>query len=122
MQGPIDEIPGDPAHHSWPVPAPRSGPRVLACGPAVAATYLLGCMAHFLWRWHLMDAMTRRWLARASFAMMLAGAVLLLAVAGWRSLTLVGLAAIGVCAVLAGAYWFLANRGVLRWIALVLVV
>ena len=29
---------------------------------------------------------------------------------------------IGVCAVLAGAYWFLANRGVLRWIALVLVV
>ena len=26
---------------------------------------------------------------------------------------------VGVCAVLAGGYWFLANRGVLRWIALV---
>ncbi len=29
---------------------------------------------------------------------------------------------IGVCAVLAGGYWFLANRGVLRWLALALVV
>ena len=65
---------------------------------------------------------TRRWLARASFALMLAAVALVLAVAGWRSLTLVAFAVIGVCAVLAGAYWFLANRGVLRWIALVLVV
>ena len=69
-----------------------------------------------------MTTMTRRWLARASFALMLAAVVLLLAVAGWRSLTLVALAVIGVCAVLAGGYWFLANRGVLRWLALVLVV
>ena len=53
---------------------------------------------------------------------MLAAAALLLAVAGWRSLGLVGFAVLGVCAVLAGGYWFLANRGVLRWIALVLVV
>ena len=77
---------------------------------------------HFLWRWYLMTTMTRRWLARASFALMLAAVVLMLAVAGWRSLTLVGLAVIAVCAVLAGGYWFLANRGVLRWLALVLVV
>jgi hypothetical protein len=48
--------------------------------------------------------------------------VLLLAVAGWRSLALVTFAVIGVCAVLAGGYWFLAHRGVLRWAALVLVV
>jgi diacylglycerol kinase family enzyme len=34
----------------------------------------------------------------------------------------VAFAVIGVCAVLAGGYWFLANRGVLRWVALVLVV
>ena len=60
---------------------------------------------------------TRRWLARASFALMLA-AVVLIGVAGWRSLALVAFAAIGVCAVLAGGYWFLAHRGVLRWIAL----
>ena len=69
-----------------------------------------------------MTTTTRRWLARASFAVMLAAVALLLAVAGWRSLTLAALAVIGVCAVLAGGYWFLANRGVLRWLALVLVV
>jgi hypothetical protein len=49
--------------------------------------------------------------------------VLVLAVAGWRSsVTLIVFTVIGVCAVLAGGYWFLANRGVLRWLALVLVV
>jgi diacylglycerol kinase family enzyme len=64
----------------------------------------------------------RRWLARAAFGLMLAAVVLLLAVAGWRSLALVGLAAIGVCAVLAGGYWFLANRGLVRWLALILVI
>jgi diacylglycerol kinase family enzyme len=76
----------------------------------------------FLRGWYLMSMTTRRWLARASFALMLAAAVLLLAVAGWRSLGLLAFAVIGVCAVLAGGYWFLANRGVLRWIALALVV
>ena len=69
-----------------------------------------------------MTTMTRRWLARASFALMLAAAALVLAVAGWRSVTLVVLTAIGVCAVLVGGYWFLANRGVRRWLALALVV
>ena len=69
-----------------------------------------------------MNAIPRRWVARASFALMFAAAALVLAVAGWRSLTLVLLTAVGVCAVLAGGYWFLANRGVRRWIALVLVV
>ena len=69
-----------------------------------------------------MRVMTRRWLARASFALMFAAVVLLLAAAGWRSLALVTFAVIGVCAVLAGGYWFLAHRGVLRWAALVLVV
>jgi len=69
-----------------------------------------------------MTVKTRRWLARASFALMLAAVVLVLAVADWRNLTLVVLVVAGVCAVLAGGYWFLANRGVLRWLALVLVV
>ena len=69
-----------------------------------------------------MNTMTRRWLARASFALMFGAVALLLGVAGWRSLTLVAFAAIGGCAVVAGGYWFLANRGVLRWLALVLVV
>ncbi len=44
--------------------------------------FMPGCTTHFLWGWHLMTAMTRRWLARASFALMLAAAALLLAVAG----------------------------------------
>ena len=69
-----------------------------------------------------MNAMARRWLARASFALIVAAVALVIAVAGWRSLALVAFAVIGVCAVLAGAYWFLANRGVLRWMALVLMV
>ena len=69
-----------------------------------------------------MSVTARRWLARASFALMLGAAALLLAEAGWRSLTLVAFAAIGVCAVLAGTFWFLANRGLVRWLALLLVV
>ena len=69
-----------------------------------------------------MTMTARRWLARASFALMLAAAALLLAEAGWRSFTLVAFAAIGVCALLAGGYWFLANRGLVRWLALLLAV
>ena len=69
-----------------------------------------------------MTTMTRRWLARASFALMLAAVALVLAAAGWHSLTLIAFGAIGVCAVLAGGYWFLANRGLRRWVALVLAV
>jgi Diacylglycerol kinase catalytic domain len=69
-----------------------------------------------------MTTVTRRWLARASSALMLAAAALVLAVAGWRSLTLAALAVTGVCAVLAGGYWFPASRGLLRWAALALVV
>jgi diacylglycerol kinase family enzyme len=69
-----------------------------------------------------MTGTKRRWMARAALVLLLAAIALVLAVAGWRSLTLVAFAAIGACAVLAGAYWFLANRGLLRWIALVLVV
>jgi diacylglycerol kinase family enzyme len=69
-----------------------------------------------------MTVRARRWLARAAFGLMLAAVVLLLAVAGWQSLALVGLAAIGVAAVLAGGYWFLANRGLVRWLALILVI
>ncbi len=64
----------------------------------------------------------RRWLARAAFALVAAAVVLVLAVAGWRSLAWAGLAVIGVGAVLAGGYWFLAHRGVVRWLALILVI
>jgi diacylglycerol kinase family enzyme len=66
--------------------------------------------------------MKQRWLARSSFLLMFAAVALLLAVAGRRSLTMILLTVLGACAVLAGGYWFLANRGVLRWLALVLVI
>ena len=66
--------------------------------------------------------MGKRWLARLSLVLMLAAAAVLIGFAGLRSLALVGIGALGVCAVVAGGYWFLANRGVLRWLALALVV
>ena len=69
-----------------------------------------------------MTMTARRWLARASFALTLAAVALLIGVAGWRSLTLVIFAVVGGCAVVAGGYWFLANRGVRRWLAAVLVI
>ncbi len=52
-----------------------------------------------------MTTTTRRWVARASFALIFAAVVLVLAVAGWRtSVTLIVFTVIGVCAVLAGGY------------------
>ena len=66
--------------------------------------------------------MNKRWLARLSLVLMLAAAVVLIAFAGLRSLALVGIGVLGVCLVLAGGYWFLANRGVLRLLALILVI
>ena len=53
-------------------------------------------------------------LARASLVLMPAAVAILLAVAGWHSLTLITFAAIGACAVVAGVS--------LRWLALVLVI
>lgn len=64
----------------------------------------------------------RRWLARASFALLLAAAVVLVAFAGLSGLALVGIGAIGACLVVAGAYVFLAHHGVLRWLGAAVVV
>jgi diacylglycerol kinase family enzyme len=61
-------------------------------------------------------------MARLSLLLMLAAAAVLIGFAGLRSLALVGIAVLGVCVVVAGGYWFLANRGVLRWLALALVI
>ena len=66
--------------------------------------------------------MSKRWMARLSLVLMLAAAAVLIGFAGLRSLALVGIGALGVCVVVAGGYWFLANRGVLRWLALALVI
>ena len=64
----------------------------------------------------------RRWLARGAFALMLAAAAVLIGFADLASLAMVGLGAIGACLILAGGYWFLARRGVIRWLALAVVI
>jgi diacylglycerol kinase family enzyme len=61
-------------------------------------------------------------MARSSLVLMLGAVAVLIGFAGLRSLALVGIAVLGVCVVVAGGYWFLANRGVLRWLALALVI
>ncbi|MEV6300589.1 diacylglycerol kinase family protein [Actinoplanes sp. NPDC051861] len=67
--------------------------------------------------------MNPHWLARLSFVTAAAAVVLLLAVAGVRgSLGLLLVGAIGAAVGLAAAWWFLTHRGVLRWLAGVLVV
>jgi diacylglycerol kinase family enzyme len=58
-----------------------------------------------------------RWLARLSILLLAAAVGILIGFAGPRSVALIVTAAVGTCAMLAGAYWFLANRGVLRWAA-----
>ena len=59
-----------------------------------------------------------RWLARLAFAIAAAAVVVLLAVAGVRGgVGLLAIGAAGLAAGAAGLWWFLARRGVLRWLA-----
>jgi diacylglycerol kinase family enzyme len=66
--------------------------------------------------------MKSRWLARASFALMLAAAAVLIGFAELASLAMVITGVIGACLMLGGTYEFLARRGVLRWIAAAVVI
>jgi diacylglycerol kinase family enzyme len=59
----------------------------------------------------------RRWLARGSFALILAAGAVMIGFAGLASLGMVVVGAVGACLVLAGGYWFLARRGLVRWLA-----
>jgi len=63
-----------------------------------------------------------RWLARAAFALVLAAAADLIGFADLASVAMVAVGAAGACLMLAGGYVFLAHRGVLRWVALAVVV
>lgn len=63
-----------------------------------------------------------RWLARLSIVLAAAAVVVLAAFAGLRSLGLIGFTAAGICLTVAGGYWFLAHRGVVRWAAFALAV
>jgi diacylglycerol kinase family enzyme len=59
----------------------------------------------------------RRWLARAAFALILAAVAVMIGFAGLASLAMVAIGAVGACLVLANGYWFLARRGLVRWLA-----
>jgi diacylglycerol kinase family enzyme len=65
---------------------------------------------------------TRKWLARGSLGLIAVAVVVLLAVAGRRGLWLTALTAGAVVVVVAAGFWFLLQRGALRWLALALAV
>jgi len=70
-----------------------------------------------------MDSLrARQWWARASLALAVLAAVVLLAFAGRRSFWLLILTAAAVVVLLGAGFWFLQQRGVLRWLALALAV
>src|SRR5664279_2809874 len=71
---------------------------------------------------HAGSATGQRWTARAAFAAIAAAVVVLVASEGPIGLTLLGVGLLGTVAVLVGGFWFIAKRGVLRWVGLVLAV
>lgn len=64
----------------------------------------------------------QRWLARLSIVLLAGAVVVLVVFAGARSIGLIGFTGAGVCVALAGAYWFIARRGLIRWTAFALAV
>jgi diacylglycerol kinase family enzyme len=64
----------------------------------------------------------QRWLARLAFVAAAAAILVLLIVAGFRSIVLVLVGAVGVGAGLAGLWWFLTHRGLVRWFSAALAV
>ena len=62
------------------------------------------------------------WLARASFALMFASAGVLIGFAELAGLAMVVVGVVAACLIAAAGYWFLAHRGVLRWLAFALVI
>jgi diacylglycerol kinase family enzyme len=66
--------------------------------------------------------MNARWLARLSFVLMLAAVAVLIGFAELGGLIMVVIGVIGAVLVVGGVYVFLAHRGMLRWIAAVVVV
>ena len=71
---------------------------------------------------HAGPATGQRWTARAAFAAIAAAVVVLVASEGPIGLTLLGVGLLGAVAVLVGGFWFIAKRGVLRWVGLLLAV
>jgi diacylglycerol kinase family enzyme len=95
------------AHQAGRVPAPEAGPPGEAGGPS-------GTLA----------PVTRgqRWLARLAFAAALAAVAVLLLAGGLKSITALVLGFAGLAIICAAAWWFLAHRGLARWLAAVVLV
>ena len=64
----------------------------------------------------------QRWLARLAIVLLAGAVFLLVEFAGLRSLALIGAALLGICLTVAGSYWFVTSRGVLRWASITLAV
>src|SRR6266705_746031 len=79
-------------------------------------------MATGAWRVSSGVTVSQRWLARLSLAAAAAAVLVLLAVAGAKSLALVAVGAAGLAVTAAGVWWTLSRRGVLRLLAVALVV
>jgi diacylglycerol kinase family enzyme len=70
-----------------------------------------------------MDSLrARRWAARAALALVVLSFAVLLVFAGRRGIWLLVLTAAAAAVVVAAAFWFLQQRGVLRWVALAVAV
>lgn len=63
----------------------------------------------------------QRWQARAALGMVALAVVLLLGFAFQRDVRLLLFAAVALVVLVASAYWFLAHRGAVRWLALALI-
>jgi len=63
-------------------------------------------------------ATSQRWLARGALTAMVAAFLVLTLTEGAIGLTVLGTGLIGAGLVLAGGFWFLSKRGVLRWVGL----
>src|SRR4051794_15642317 len=68
------------------------------------------------------DLRGRHWWARASLVLIVGSAVLLLAFAGRHSVTVILIGAAALAVTVAAGFWFLRERGLLRWISLALAV
>jgi diacylglycerol kinase family enzyme len=67
-------------------------------------------------------ARSRTWLARLSFALAAVAVAILVAFAGFRSVAMLAIGLASAAVSLAAAYWFLAERGIRRWLSLVALV
>jgi diacylglycerol kinase family enzyme len=95
------------AHKSDRVPAPGGGPPGGAgAAPGTPAPVTQG----------------QRWLARLAFAAALAAVVVLLLAGGLKSVAALLLGFAGLAIICAAAWWFLAHRGIGRWLAAALLV